>query len=158
MQGIQMWRLLWESLGIGTHPGPSEEYVEDFLIPQTVHGPSAPTSWGLLLEADSRLLSQNTSRFFLYGASRGSFHCDWNTSRSIQNHRCGMRRDETNMEGACIAASKTRANSCQPSLRSACCGCHSAITSIPLFSVQSYRNCFLTDHTLGTFRIQVSPG
>lgn len=99
-----MWWLLWESLGNGTHPGPSEEYVEDFLIPQTVHGPSAPISWGLLLEADSRLLSQNTSRFFLYGASRGSFHCDWNTSRSIQNHRCGMRRDETNMEGACIAA------------------------------------------------------
>lgn len=94
MQGIQMWWLLWESLVIGTHPGPSEEYVEDFLMPQTVHGTSVPTSWGLFLESDSCLLPQNTSRFFLCGASRGSFHCDWNTSRCIQNHRCGIRRDE----------------------------------------------------------------
>lgn len=41
---------------------------------------------------------------------------------------------------ALLLNSKTRANNCRPSLRSACCGCHSAVTSISLFSVQSYRN------------------
>lgn len=44
--------------------------------------------------------------------------------------------------------SKTRANCCRKCLRSACCGCHSAVNSVSLFSVQSYRNYFLTDYTL----------
>lgn len=145
-----MWRPLWESLVIGTHPGPSEEYVEDFLMPQTLHGPSASTSWGLLLESDSQFLLQNTSIFFLYGANRGSFHCDWNTSRYIQNHRCGMKRHETNMEGACCTAPELKDEGKQllaePSFR---------LLWMPLCRHQrlallcaELQKCFLTDYTL----------